>query len=470
MGLRIKKSEITKLQKDAKDLATRATAAETKVADLEKEKAKWIGQAPIHGNRSNSDESQALSYYGVGHVKDLLGVNLGHPRFAHVPNHIKGAVKILKEDVDVARWIAQAFYGSPQDHVGRNEKEDRVAKVKSLMKSRFAKEVLLPKLKAFGSTVVGAGDEWVPTLISSQYVEEYELAHIVEGRLQSFPMPSNPWTLPVETDVTMARIATEGGTMIGSNFGTTSIGFNAVKLSEFHVLPEELDEDSAVTFMPIARANVTKAQIRAYEYAMCNGDDDGTHIDSDVQAAAADHAGKAWKGWRRQAIANSANGGTVDFGGAAVTDANLRKMREKMKKFGVHESELMWVPSSMGYLQMLGTDNVVTVEKFGPNATILQGALSAYGGIPIVTSQFMRMDLNATGVYDGSTTTRTGILLVNHRRWYRAIRRPIRVKIQQDMPQYDRWQLASYSRTDFKGHAQSANETSAVYGFNILNS
>ncbi len=467
------KADVQKALDDAKAAADRAKAAEDKIKALEAEKADMIakgyggggGGRPSFGG--GSDEARALLAFGCGHVKELVHVNVGHPRFKQVPDSVKGVVMRLKESVDIARWIGQMFHGDPQDVIGKSEKEDRIAHAKAILESNFARSELVPRLKAFGSTISGAGDEWVPTLVSSQYIEEYELAHLLEARFQSIPMPSNPFNLPVQNGVTRARIVGENQAQNNANFGTTNLAFSAVKLGEFYILPEELDEDSAPSFMPIARMEVTKAQTRAYETAIVNGDDDGTHIDTDTQAAAADLAEKAWKGLRRQALANSAAGATIDFGNAKISDANLRTMRERMKKHGVNERELIWIPSSVGYLQMLGTDNVVTVEKFGPQATILQGALAAYGGIPIVTSEFLRLDMNATGVHDGVTTTRTGLLLVNHRRWYRGIRRPIRVKVMPDLAQHDRWQLASYSRTAFTGHAQSAAEVSVAYGYNV---
>ena len=88
-------------------------------------------------------------------------------------------------------------------------------------------------------------------------------------------------------------------------------------------------------------------------------------------------------------------------------------------------------------------------------------------GIPIIISEYMREDLNATGVYDAITTNRGGILLVNESRWYVGQRRPIRVMAMQDLPYQDRFLIASYQRKDFQGHVQDATETSVVYGYNI---
>jgi HK97 family phage major capsid protein len=458
----------------AKDLTVegmkaRVDAADARVKELEADKARMIAAGAFGGTSGgDSDEKRALRFFGCSHAKELIHVNVGHPRFAKVPQEVKHTVLELKRSVDVARMVAQMFHGEAQDAIGATEQTDRVARVKGMLDTNYGRNVLAPRLKAFGSTVSGGGDEWVPTLLSSQYIEEFELDWVVEQRVRAMNMPSNPYQLPVQTGVTKARQATENTAMTSSNFGTSALTFNAKKIAEHFVLPEELNEDSAPDILGLARDELVKAQTRAVESAMINGDDDGTHIDSDTQALAADVAEKLWKGWRRQALANSANGGTVAFGGAGPTEANINKMRTQMKKFGVDSTALMLVAGPSVYQQLFQLPSVITVDKMGPLATVLKGALGAYQAIPIVVSQYMREDLNATGVYDGTTTTRAGLLLVHAARWYIGVRRPIRVKIMADLPSQDRWLMASYQRKDFIGQPQSATETSVVYGYNIL--
>lgn len=451
---------------------TELKSARAKVAELEDEKAKSIAGGGgskgwgAHGNRSDSDEAKCLKHFGVGHVKNLLGVNVGHDRYKRVPDEYKQMVLSLKSNLDVARGIAQIFHGQPMDRLGRTEEQDFVAHVKGVLDTRFGKEVGL-QLKAFGSTVSGAGDEWVPTAIASAFIDEYELERVLASRVRTIPMPTNPYEIPVKKNVTKARRATENVSATPSQFGTDKIVFNAVKMVEYMELPEELAEDSAPDILAAARDEVVRAQERAEEAAMINGDDDGTHIDSDSQAAAADIAEKLWKGWRRQAIVNSGNGATVDAGDAALNDIFLRIMRARMGKFGSNPKELLWVVGPTLYTQFLGLPTVATVDKFGPQATVLRGALAAYQGIPIVNAEYMREDLNAAGVYDGVDATQAGVLLINTTRWYLGQRRPIKVKVSQDMPKDDRWLMASYQRKDFKGHTQGAVEKSVVYGYNV---
>jgi HK97 family phage major capsid protein len=453
-----------------KSLLTRVESAEQKVKTLEDEKKSWLEQSgyktPVVGG--SSLEKKALSFFGVSHAKQLLKVNTEAPRFAKVPAEIKHLVKEFKTAVDTSRWISQMFHGESFDTLGRKEDEsDNLRSVKGTLDHYYGRNVLAPMIKAFGSTVVGGGDEWVPTAVAASYIDEYELDKVLEQRFRSVPMPTNPFEQPVKTGVTKARKATENTAITDSNFSTTKISFSATKLAEYYILPDELTEDSAPDFMAAGREEVVRAQIRAVEAAMINGDDDGTHIDSDTQAAAADVAEKIWKGLRRQALANSANGSTVNFG-AAFTKTLLRQLRAAMGIFGSNPRELLWIVGPSVYTQFLALDDVSTIDKFGPQATVLQGALAAYQGIPIVESQYMREDLSATGVYDGVTTTLGGILLVNATRWYVGQRSPIKVKMMPDLPNQDRMLLASYQRKDFKGHTQSATEKSVVYGYNVL--
>lgn len=463
------KTEIESLVKDMEKIKARADEADAKVKALETEKAtilKGMGNMTT-GQSSNSTESRALRAFGVSNVKDLVKVNTGAARFVGVPAELKHEVLELKRAVDTARHVAQMFRGDAQDHIAAEAGQDRLGRVKHMLDTRFGKEELAPRLKAFGSTVVGQGDEWVPTLLSSSFIDEFELDHMLQDKFKDVAMPSNPYQLPVKTGVTTARLVAEGAQMTSANFGTTNMVFTAKKFAEYTILPEELSEDAAPDVLAAARDEIVRAQLRAVEKAILNGDDDGTHIDSDTQAGAADLAEKAWKGLRRQALANSANGGTLSFAGGAPSITLLRQLRSKMKKFGVNPAELMWIVGPSVYQQLVALEQVLTQDKYGPQATIFKGALGSLFGIGIYVSEFMREDLNATGVYDGVTSNLGGLLLVNKTRWYTGTRRPIITKVQQDLPSYDRWLMASYQRKDFVGHVQSAAEVSAVYGYNV---
>ena len=462
------------LESQVGELSGKLDEASAKVKKLEEEKQSFLAGGGgsgfvTAGNRMGSDEARALKYFQCSHPKQLLDVNVAHPKFKRVPDECKALVLNFKRAVDVSRAISQMYHDAPKDKIDKtDEKRDKIAQVKGILDHRYAKDQLAPYLKAFGTGSAGEGAEWVPTLIATTYLEEYELERVLEGRFQQRTLPSKNWDMPFKKNVGKARIATEGQTgFAAGTFGTDAINFQAVKLEEYYEIPMELDEDSAPDFVSAARDEVVMAQERASESAIINGDDDGTHIDSDTQAGGAELAEKAWKGLRALALANSANGVVVDIGNVAIANAGLTSMRGAGGKFFSNTRDALIIAGPAVYNQLTDMDEVKTVEKFGPMATILNGALASWKGMPIINSEHFREDLSDAGVYDGVTTDRAGVIMVNLRRFFFGTRRPIRVRLVEDLPPNDRWLMASYRRVDFKGVDQSATEKSVVYGINI---
>jgi Phage capsid family len=454
-------------------LDERLHAAETALAEIQRQKAAGFpGGGPTTGSRAGSDEQRLLGAFRAKSIPHLLRTNIGHPMFAHVDPGLKAAALCLKRDFDIARLWAQISTGEGIERMERTDRDQEIFSAAPACKSIGSTGVwknldLEARLKAFGTGVAGAGLEWIPTAISANYIEEYELDRKLVGVFKKIDMPTNPYKQSFAKQVTRARRVAEGGEATDSQFGTDTITFDAEKLFEYYKLPEELNEDSAPNILQLGRDQVIQSQGRAVEDTILNGDNSGTHMDSDVTGVVDNRT--AWKGLRKYALDNSANGTVVDFLGAGPSKTKLDEMRVAMGKFGVDVSELGWIFGSTGYIKASNIDEVTTVEKFGPNATILKGALAAFRGIPILVSEFVREDLNDSGVYDGATTDRTFVLLANLKRWYVGMRRPIRVTAKPDpRPEFDRWQLVSYQRIDFKGHPQTATEKSVVIGVDVL--
>jgi HK97 family phage major capsid protein len=293
---------------------------------------------------------------------------------------------------------------------------------------------------------------------------------MVMNQFETIRMPTNPYDLPVQESTTRARIQAENATITDAQFSTGKITMSATKLAEFYVLSSEIDEDSAPPILALARKEVTMSQFDAAEAALISGDDSGTHFDDDIDGGAADLAEKAWKGIRKLAFANSANGGTVDFVGAAITLAKCRDMRTQMGKYGVNPADLRWIVSPKTINGFLALDEVTTVEKYGNAATVVTGEIGRLDGIPIITSEFQRDDVASTGVNTGAgPNTFSCISLVNRKRFYMGVRRPLKTKITfHPVPPNDQWLMASWWRADFKGHTQDAGEVSTVLGHNIV--
>jgi HK97 family phage major capsid protein len=473
-GFKAKEADAQK-EKEAAD-AEKAKADREK-ADREKAEEESNRQKLLEGQRApmqkpishvNTDESRCKSFFGVSNVKDLISVNTEDKKFRRVPAELKALACEIKKEFQNARMIAQMFYGDPMDKIGAHESQDRFPSCPNILESYYGKNILAPRLKAFGTGISGGGAEWIPTAIASTYIPEVELDRELVGALRQIDMPTSPYELPTASDFTKARRIAENTSMTDTSFTTGKVILTASKYGEYFIIPEEVNEDSIVGILDLARMELTNAHLRAYESCVINGTKIGTtHIDSDTQAGAADLAEKQFHGLRYYGIQNSANGGTYDYLNGAISDAKLRAHRKELGKFGVNPLDLLWIVGPSAYNGVMGTDNVVTIDKLGDKATVLKGQLGTYAGTPIMQSGFMREDLNASGVYDGVTTDRTGLLLVHKDRWYWGVRRPIRMALREALSKDDRYEIASYSRVDFQGHPQGADEITVSYGINV---
>ena len=441
--------------------------AELKKAEQEKSST-FIGSKAkeLETMTTKSTERKVLESFGASNVKSLLTKNVAGPEYGHVDNATKASVIQLKNDVDTARSIAQMYYGEKMDRESKDATVD-------FAQTKFAKERdIVARLKAFGSTEVGAGDEWVPTVVSNSYLEEFHLEQKLPKLFTTIPMPSNPFHMPVQTDSKKGKLIAEGVENTSRQFGTDKMVFDAKKCTEFYEMPEELTEDSAPAILQVGRKEVVDSVTRALESAILNGDITPTHMDSDVTG---DDFDKAWKGLRKAALDA---GSTVDFGGAGVTKPKLNEMRKLMGKYGVNPARLAWIVGPAVYSQMQALDIVESVEKFGPNATVLSGSLGIYNGISVCVSEYARENLNASGVYDGVTSDRAAAYLVNIDRFNMGMRRPVRIRVHQDpRAEWDRWQLVSYTRQAFTGRKQAGEtyasgtasaERSVVLGIDLL--
>jgi len=259
-------------------------------------------------------------------------------------------------------------------------------------------------VKAMDSTEM---EDWVPTSLSARLQEKIELALKVAALHDRIPMPTQPYDLPYVAGQTTAYIAGEATEEDSPRFKKSSMGsgkvqFNAKKIAVRVLFTEELTEDSLVPILPLLKKDIVKAVARAIEDATVNGDTSGVHQDTDVVDAR--DARKAWMGYRKLAQT------TLDFSNT-LTLTQLRTFRGGMGIYGVDVPDLALICSIGGYLKLLEVPEVRTLEKYGPKATVITGELAKIDNIPIIVTEKMRDDLNATGVYE-LAATQTGLVLI----------------------------------------------------------
>lgn len=413
-------------------------------ADIEAYRSKRLaasgGNAPA--NSSQAEEKAVAAKWGCKSLNEVLRVNTADKKFNYVSREQKENIKSLKEAADVTLMIAQRFGIAPE-------------------RTKAYQELVQPAVKALGIGSGDAGFQWIPTMVSDSYIDEYNLERKVASLFQEIKMPSNPYVYPVLSNGAIAtKLAQSSKKSTPDQFATDStITMTAVKLSNQYELPEELTEDSAVDVMKVIRQELIEGQEKAMEIAILEGDTTPTHqhtntgIPGQSSTPAADSPERVFDGLRKRALAAAAS--KVDAGGNQVNEGHLASARGKMGKFGVNPADLALICGPKGYVELQQLDDVRTLEQYGPQAPVLSGELAKYEGIPVIVSEWLREDTNASGVNGASANTFLSLLLVNRKRFFCGLRRAVQVRVENFRTQFDVWDMVSFSRRAFQGVLKS---------------
>jgi len=318
--------------------------------------------------------------------------------------------------------------------------------------------------KAMDTATASEGLEWVPTAFTADLIDKVRLSLRVAALFTTIPQPTNPYKVPVvASDATGFLIPEEtadsGTAIAASTPGTSNVTLSAQKLAARVLFSEELTEDSIVPVLPFVRNNVARALGDAMESAILSGDLTATHQDSDVTAST--DARKAYEGLRFLAL-TGITGVSTDL--STFNIANIRAIRRSIGIFGVDPNDLAWICGAKIYNRLLALTEVTTVDQFGPGATILQGELAKLDGIPIIVSGKAREDLNASGVFDGTTTNKGTLILVHRPSFLIGDRRQVTTKTKEEI-EFDQTMLVSTMRQSFK-RVFATTEPMVAIGFN----
>lgn len=321
--------------------------------------------------------------------------------------------------------------------------------------------------RAMDVDTTGEGAEWVPTGIGASMHEKVRASGKVAALFAHIDLPSNPWKWPMEGgDITVYRVAeptSDTATKVtASTPGTGAVTFDAEILGARSIFSRSIDADSAMAIIPFHRQKMIQAFVDAEEKAILDGDTDGTHMDSDTQSAGVTHASSSWDGLRKRALAETTQATTT------TSAANLALIRKAMKKWGVNPTQLAFIIGVSSYSALMADSNLITVDKFGPNAVLLNGQIGSIYGVPVIVSEHVREDLNASGVYDGITTTKTYALCVNRNTWALGTRMPLDIAIDDSIYRETFQRVAvAFCREDLQSIANVSTDDDTSVGYNI---
>lgn len=394
-----------------------------------------------------------------------LPINFGSKAHCgHMPKAVRLRLFNLKKTVSNVELQAAIKY--PGQHVTPAMMEETPA----------YKDFLKPLLKAYNITDFS---NWIPTVNTRFYFEEYELPFLLANAFDQMPMDSATVEVPGDTGHLEGVEETDSATFSAQSTTQANYSVTARNNVVHTQITEDLLSDSSPAYMDKLRRDVVAGIVRAYERCIINGDTTGaprgaSHQDSDTLALALNATfSKAFDGLRKKALANdTALGAGVivyDHGNDTASKEMFATLMRLMGKFSSEKDDLVFLVSPTVENQVVtgAIPELFTAFAFGGLASNVTGQMPPIFGVKGMTSQFMREDLNASGVYDGVTTNRTTVLLFKKSRFLNFVRQAIRVWAAPSLPSSDIMLMSAKMRHAWNGNPQSALEKSVVMAKNV---
>lgn len=354
------------------------------------------------------------------HGSDEHRLNLIHKSDAG-DNGDKIAFHKACDELYVAQNMLRFAYGESYDV--RKSSNDRAQQL--MIKYRDI-------MKAMDTATATEGSEWIPRGLSSRLWEFIRVNTVVSSLFPQIEMPTDPFDVPIMTAGTEVFIQGESlednaAKLDASQVSTSNVTLDAKKFAVRTILSTELEEDAVFAVAPMIVASIMRDQAEAYENAFINSDTAATHQDSNVTAA--NDVRKAFLGWRAKAIDESFSSAAT----GAIVATDFLDALTRMGRAAINRDGVVCVTGPQGWNIIQSFDDVRTVDKYGPKASILTGEVGKLFGVAIVISGQYPENLNASGVVDDITTDNTAWSFAKRDAFLQGNRRNVIIKTKEDI-------------------------------------
>lgn len=246
------------------------------------------------------------------------------------------------------------------------------------------------------TTEAGVGGDFLPTPLADEFIDFVRDLNVCRQIFRAVTMTSK--TLDFPKILSAAKVyyqSTEAGESTATEFTTGTVRLTAKKFMSQIMVSEELYEDSNTDFQAIVRDQFGAAVAEAEEEVMLMGDTAHTATaateaaGNDANWFSKDHR-LTWDGLYTLAGRVASSSPRVQAGGAAMTTAIVREAMFNMGKYGRVMQNLVVFLNPWSINQLLDDPKLVTVDKYGPNATIHSGEFGKlYGKIMVLSSDYL---------------------------------------------------------------------------------
>lgn len=273
-----------------------------------------------------------------------------------------------------------AMQKSKMEFQEKQAAEDKVSYVEKEAAVLFAKATgkRLQETKAFENLVQKYGahvpsDKW-ENVVSTNLYEEIRRALVVAPRFRNIQMPGVTTMFPVNPEagyanwVTTAQYGTVDSSGAAKTHALKELSITAHKLATKEFLTNEEEYDAIVALLPIVRDAMIRRMAKAWDKALLLGQ--GTSADPikglTKYEAALDNT--------TVAIANK------------VTVATLRKLRQNLGTWGLNPAQVAYFVTNDVYYDLLEDETFQTMDKVGPQATLITGQIGTVGNSPVIVT------------------------------------------------------------------------------------
>ena len=337
----------------------------------------------------------------------------------------------------------------------------------------FSRPVLQSMTRAaMDSTTAGSGDELVATLEARELWMDVHLQTLVAPLVPMITMPSSPFDIPRQLGDVSFYPGTENVAPTSTALGTSKTTMTAYELVGQVPYSFTLEEDAVIALLPEIRAGLVRNVAETLDDIILNADTSTSgNINADGATIAPGNAGKGhWLLGYNGIIHLPLVDNTTQSNdhGASVSDDMFNEVRAKLGKYGVRPSQLVWVMDVNTFIRAQSISQFRTMDKLGPNATILTGMLGAIEGIPTIVSEQMRLADTDGKVTAGGNSNDTGRLLIfNRTRWAQGFRRDLSLDVDRDTQKRQTVVTVSFRHALTQRAVARSSATHTAMQFNI---
>jgi HK97 family phage prohead protease/HK97 family phage major capsid protein len=367
-------------------------AIETYKAEVAEKEAKATAEAHLSDITVGKTQAEKVAEALEAKIRD------NDDNYAKAIDEMSAELKANKEELAAIAKSKMQFSEVGSDAPSADELNQAYMTSKILGKSidqlNIGKQ-LIEKSTRFADT------DWETTWNNTIY-DGIKNRVVVESVFNAVQMNARVMNFPFNPDAGMdatwvASGALNDGDAVGTAFNDTSSGatqkhalteitLTAHKLATREYLGYEEEEDALIPVAGMIRDAIVRRMARTSDASIL-----GTGVTAPFTEL--------------EELAGGHTGNTVTTGSASdlVVKAEILTARKNMGQWGMNPADVVVFLSQAAYYGLLDDSDVITVDKYGDNATILSGELGKLWGMPLVVSD----------AFEATATTKAQAILVN---------------------------------------------------------